>query len=206
MCRCGRGSVADSFVDNNEPSGSIKTGIFNQMSDYQCMACSKNGQFRIRARNHNKANMSWLSSATPFLATWSHPVSYSMGKKEALFPEVNQPKREVDYLPPSSDEIKYAWSYTYIPPYVLMAQSLIRNWDNFASSLHGSITQKVTTWITDTDYENVNWIFLTQDRYQYWALMLTFLSFGFHTTGKIRGLAAVLRYYAEGGGNCYAKI
>jgi len=34
---------------------------------------------------------------------------------------IKQPGREADYLPPSSAEVKNAWSYLSLPPYVFMA-------------------------------------------------------------------------------------
>jgi hypothetical protein len=38
---------------------------------------------------------------------------------------VKRPMRKADHSPPSSSEVKNVWSYTSIPPYVLMAWCLI---------------------------------------------------------------------------------
>jgi hypothetical protein len=42
----------------------------------------------------------------------AHPPSYTM----ALTPEVKTPVRVADHSPPSSPEVKNAWSYTSTPP------------------------------------------------------------------------------------------
>jgi hypothetical protein len=39
----------------------------------------------------------------------------------ALSLGIKRPGRQADHSPPSSAEIKNAWSYTSVPPYVLMA-------------------------------------------------------------------------------------
>jgi hypothetical protein len=41
------------------------------------------------------------------------------------------PGREADHSPPSSAEVKNAWSYTSTPPYVFMALYLAKHRDNF---------------------------------------------------------------------------
>jgi len=43
----------------------------------------------------------------------------------ALFPGVEQLEREADHSPPSTVEVKHAWSYTSTPLYVLMVWCLI---------------------------------------------------------------------------------
>jgi hypothetical protein len=50
----------------------------------------------------------------------THPASYSMGTVGS-FPGVKRPQREADHSPPSSAEVKDAWSYTSTPQYVFMA-------------------------------------------------------------------------------------
>jgi hypothetical protein len=45
----------------------------------------------------------------------THPASYPMGTRGS-FPGVKRPGREADHPPPSSAEVKNAWSYTSIPP------------------------------------------------------------------------------------------
>jgi hypothetical protein len=42
---------------------------------------------------------------------------------------VKRPRREAEHSPPSSTEVKYAWSYTSTPPYVFMSWCLIKHRD-----------------------------------------------------------------------------
>jgi hypothetical protein len=44
---------------------------------------------------------------------------------------VKRPGREADDSPPSSAEVKNAWSYTFTPQYVFMAWCLVKHRDNF---------------------------------------------------------------------------
>jgi hypothetical protein len=44
---------------------------------------------------------------------------------------VKRPGREADHTPPSSAEVKNAWSYTSTPQYVFMAWCLVKHKDNF---------------------------------------------------------------------------
>jgi hypothetical protein len=39
--------------------------------------------------------------------------------------------READHSPPSSADVKNAWSYTFTPQYVFMAWCLVKHRDNF---------------------------------------------------------------------------
>jgi hypothetical protein len=48
----------------------------------------------------------------------SHPASYPMDTR-ALSLGVKRPGREADHSPPSSTDVKNAWSYTSIPPICL---------------------------------------------------------------------------------------
>jgi hypothetical protein len=45
---------------------------------------------------------------------------------------------EADYSPPSSAEVKNAWSYTFTPQYVFMAWCLVKHKDNFTLLLQTS--------------------------------------------------------------------
>jgi hypothetical protein len=54
----------------------------------------------------------------------AHPASYPMGTRGS-FPGVKRPEHEVDHSPPSSAEIKNAWSYTSTPPIRLHGVVLI---------------------------------------------------------------------------------
>jgi hypothetical protein len=49
----------------------------------------------------------------------------------ALTPGLKRPGHEDDHSPPSSAEVKNAWSYTSSPPYVFMAWRLVKHRDNF---------------------------------------------------------------------------
>jgi hypothetical protein len=65
------------------------------------------------------------------------PIKWELG---ALSPRVKRPAREADHSPPSSAEVKNAWSYTSTP-YVFMAWFVVKysmtSWDrdNFAFTL-----------------------------------------------------------------------
>jgi hypothetical protein len=48
-----------------------------------------------------------------------------------FFPGEKRPGRKVDQLPPSSAEVKNAWSYTSTSPYVLRALCFFKRKDNF---------------------------------------------------------------------------
>jgi hypothetical protein len=45
----------------------------------------------------------------------THPAPYPMGTR-VLSLRVKRPGREADHSPPSSAEVKNAWSYTFTPP------------------------------------------------------------------------------------------
>jgi hypothetical protein len=51
------------------------------------------------------------------------PGALNLGEK--------RPGREADHSPPSSAEVKNAWSYTSTPQYVFMAWCLVKHRDNF---------------------------------------------------------------------------
>jgi hypothetical protein len=63
----------------------------------------------------------------------AHPAYYPMGTGVSL--GVKLPGREANYSPPSSAEVKNAWSYTSTPPYVFMAWCLIKRKDNLRLKL-----------------------------------------------------------------------
>jgi hypothetical protein len=56
------------------------------------------------------------------------PIQWVPG---ALSLGVKRPGREADYSPPSTAEVKNAWSYTSTPQYVFMAWCLVKQRDNF---------------------------------------------------------------------------
>jgi hypothetical protein len=58
------------------------------------------------------------------------PSPLSNGYRGALTPEVKRPGLEADCSPPSSTEVKNAWSYTSTP-YVFVEWRLFKHRDNF---------------------------------------------------------------------------
>jgi hypothetical protein len=52
---------------------------------------------------------------------------------------VKRPGHEADHSPPSSADVKNAWSYTSTPQYVFMSWYLVKHKDNF--TLHYSRVQ-----------------------------------------------------------------
>jgi hypothetical protein len=56
------------------------------------------------------------------------PIQWVPG---ALSLEVKRLGREADHSPPSSAEVKNAWSYTFTPQYVFMAWCLVKHRNNF---------------------------------------------------------------------------
>jgi hypothetical protein len=73
----------------------------------------------------------------------NHPASYPMGTW-ALSLGVKRPGREADHSPPSSAEVKNAWSYTSIPQYVFMAWCLVKHRDVFTFTF--TFTYTFTVW------------------------------------------------------------
>jgi hypothetical protein len=65
----------------------------------------------------------------------AHPASYTMGTRDS-FPGVKRPGREADHSPPSSAEVKNAWSYISTPQYAFMAWCLVKHMDNFTFYLY----------------------------------------------------------------------
>jgi hypothetical protein len=64
----------------------------------------------------------FASAFIPALGPIQPPIQWVL---DALSPEVKRPGREADHSPPSSAEVKNAWSYTSTPQYVFMASRLI---------------------------------------------------------------------------------
>jgi hypothetical protein len=65
----------------------------------------------------------------------AHAAPYPMGTR-VLFLKVKRPGREADHSPPSSGEIKNAWSYTSTPQYVFTAWCLVKHRDNFTFTFY----------------------------------------------------------------------
>jgi hypothetical protein len=68
---------------------------------------------------------------------------------EAISQGVKRPGHEADHSPPSSDEVKNAWSYTSPPQYVFRALCLIKHRDNFTVTLLDYI---ILYYINNTNY------------------------------------------------------
>jgi hypothetical protein len=64
----------------------------------------------------------------------AQPASYPM-TTGGLFLGIKVPGREADFSPPSSAEVKNAWSYTSTHQYVFMAWCLVKQTDNFTFTL-----------------------------------------------------------------------
>jgi hypothetical protein len=71
----------------------------------------------------------------------AHPSSYPMGTTDISL-GIKRPEREADHSPPSSAEVKNAWSYTSIPQYVFMAWCLVKHRDNFTFYIFYMISRK----------------------------------------------------------------
>jgi hypothetical protein len=74
----------------------------------------------------------------------AHPASYPMGTRGFSL-GVKRPERKADHSPPSSAEVKNAWSYTSTPQYVFMAWCLVKQRDNFTFTFRSwlALTNKI---------------------------------------------------------------
>jgi hypothetical protein len=61
------------------------------------------------------------------------PIQWVTG---ALSLGVKRPGREADHSPPSSAEVKNAWSYTFTPPYVFMKWCLVKHRDKLEQATY----------------------------------------------------------------------
>jgi hypothetical protein len=64
------------------------------------------------------------------IGSGAHPASYPMGTRGS-YPGGKAAGREADHSPPSSAEVKNAWSYTSTPQYAFMAWCLVKHRDSF---------------------------------------------------------------------------
>jgi hypothetical protein len=64
---------------------------------------------------------------------------------ETLSLGIKQPGQEANHSPPSSAEVKNAWSYTSTPQYVFIAWCLVKHRDNFTFYLylHRDFTHRI---------------------------------------------------------------
>jgi hypothetical protein len=65
----------------------------------------------------------------------AYPASYQW-VPGALSLGIKRPGREADHSPPSSAEVKNAWSYNSTPKYVFMAWCLVKRRYNFTFSVY----------------------------------------------------------------------
>jgi hypothetical protein len=65
-----------------------------------------------------------VSAPRPSLGPTNSPIQWVPW---ALSPEIKHLEREADHSRPSTAEVKNAWSYTSIPPYVLMVLYLLKH-------------------------------------------------------------------------------
>jgi hypothetical protein len=70
----------------------------------------------------------------PALGLTQPPIQWIPG---ALSLGLKRPGREADHSPPSSAEVKNAWSYTSTPQYVFVAWCLVKHRDNFTFTFMG---------------------------------------------------------------------
>jgi len=68
----------------------------------------------------------------PALRPTQPPVKWVLG---ALSLVVKRPRCEADHSPPSSVEVKNAWSYTLTPIYAFMAWCIVKHRNNFTFTL-----------------------------------------------------------------------
>jgi hypothetical protein len=66
---------------------------------------------------------------------WGPPSHLSNSYRGLLSPEMKRQGREADHSPPSSGEVKNAWSCASPPPYVFMACFLFKHKENFTLTL-----------------------------------------------------------------------
>jgi hypothetical protein len=64
----------------------------------------------------------FTTASRPALGPTQPPIQWVLG---ALFLVVKRPGREADHSPPSSAEVRNAWSYTSTPQYVFKAWCLV---------------------------------------------------------------------------------
>jgi hypothetical protein len=72
------------------------------------------------------------TSSRPALGTTQPPIQWVPG---ALSPGVKRPAAEADHSPQTSAKVKKTWIYTSTPPYVFIAQCLVKHRDNFTPFL-----------------------------------------------------------------------
>jgi len=69
-----------------------------------------------------------------FFSSTPRPIRF-WGPPSLLTNGYRVPGREADHSAPTNDEVKNAWSYTSIPPYVFMAWCLVK----YRVRIHGMV-------------------------------------------------------------------
>jgi hypothetical protein len=67
---------------------------------------------------------------------------------------VKRPRREADHSPSSNAEVKNAWSYTFTPPYIIMAWCLVKHRDNFAITVEKISTRQNAVFFKDLSFDS----------------------------------------------------
>jgi len=86
----------------------------------------------------------FLFSTASRLVAW-----HNQRVSETLSLGVQRPGYEADHSPPSSVEVKNAWTYTSIPQYVFMARCLVKHRDNFTFPFIFMILFLILVWFID---------------------------------------------------------
>jgi hypothetical protein len=82
----------------------------------------------------------------------AHLASCPMGTR-GLSLGIKRPVRETDHSPPSSAEVKNAWSYTSTPQYVLMTWCLVKHRNNF--TFYEGVTKSFRTGLLEWELQMV---------------------------------------------------
>jgi hypothetical protein len=82
-----------------------------------CSRCKKPGWAFLRPNRHTMENLFRKRIILPCRIQWV---------AVALSPGVKRPGREADHSPSPIAEVKNAWSYTSIPPYVFLVWCLVK--------------------------------------------------------------------------------
>jgi hypothetical protein len=86
------------------------------------------GEIEVRLR----AGATWLFFFTVQTKSGAQSASCTVSGK-GYFPGLNRPERECDWYFLCSSDVKNAWNYAFINPYVLIFWCLIKQMANFTS-------------------------------------------------------------------------
>jgi hypothetical protein len=108
--------VINNFCIKYSETIALGYGLDDRCSRFRFLAGAGNFSLHHRVQNGSEA----------------HPASYPMVTRGS-FPGVKRPGREADHSPPSSAEVKNAWSYTSTPQFVFIAWCLVKHRHKFTS-------------------------------------------------------------------------